>query len=207
MARNFISGKDGKAVPKKVIREKAEKYRKEVEKELLKEGYKSFEDFGSGFPNLSIHYARFFAPVCDNFNELRMRMSIVNAIDIFHKPEYTGLNPDFEKEAKEMGFKNMDEVAEKYGKPHGYDPYMFNVLSSHYKSLSSMINSFKTLGDKCKFFSITPKRLANRIEAEKYRHMHCDQAIRKALLIICLQGKENYNRFNEELKKDGLEIA
>jgi hypothetical protein len=183
--------------------EEKEKYKKKIYKELKEKGYKSFKD-------LSLHYgvhkdyAEFYAPVCEDLFELEMRMQWITSLDIWNKTEFTGLNPKFDKQAKQLGYKDLNDVAKKYEK-YGYDRFSFCVESAHYDNLQDMINGLDHLFDEIpttikshKNIKVSDKKIINRIKSEIESRREIDQVYRMSLLYISIADEKEYRKFMED---------
>lgn len=187
--------------------EEKEKYKKKILRELKEKGYKSFKD-------LSLHYgvhkdyAEFYAPVCEDLFELEMRMQWIKKLDIWNKTEFTGLNPKFDKQAKKLGYKDLNDVAKKYEK-YGYDQYSFCIESAHYDSLSDMIKQLDHLFNDTDSFipssiksrsstKTSVKKLVTRIKSEIETRREIDQVYRMGLLYILIADEKEYRKFMKD---------
>ena len=170
---------------KKELEKSFEQNKKKIYKELKEAGYKSFEDLSLQH-KVHKNYAEYFAPVCKDLLELRLRMTGVKKIPIWNKTEFNGLNPDFDYEARQMGLKNLNHVAKQFEK-YGYNSFYFCTLSADYKDLISMINDFKNIEASNKRLGISTKRYIERVKLDSQAHMRTDQIYRMALLNIYMQ--------------------
>ena len=183
---------------KKEMEKSFEENKKKIYKELREAVYKSFEDL-SLKQKVHKNYAEYFAPVCKDLSELILRMTGVKKIPIWNKTQFTGLNPDFDYEARQMGLKNLNYVAKQFEK-YGYDPFYFCTLSADYKDLNSMINDFKNIEASNKRFGISMKRYIGRVKLDSQTHMRVDQIHRMMLLKIYMQeSPEDFKWMQENL--------
>ena len=183
---------------KKELEKSFEQNKKRIYKELREHGYKSFEDLSLKY-KVHKNYAEYFAPVCKDLFELKLRMTGVKKIPIWNKTQFTGLNPDFDYEARQMGLKNLNHVAKQF-KKYGYDTFYFCTLSADYKDLISMINAFKNIEASNKRWGISMKRYIERIKLESQTHMRTDQILRMAYLKIYMQeSPEDFKWIQENL--------
>jgi hypothetical protein len=174
---------------------------------LQEKGYKSFKDLSLQY---GVHkdYAEFFAPVCEDLFELEMRMKWITSLDIWNKTEFTGLNPKFDKQAKQLGYKDLNDVAKKYEK-YGYNQYSFCIESAHYDNLSDMIKQLDHLFNDTDSFipasiksqpstKISVKKLVTRIKSEIETRREIDQVYRMGLLYILIADEKEYRKFMKD---------
>jgi hypothetical protein len=125
-------------------------------------------------------------------------MTAIKQIPIWNKTKFTGLNPDFDYEAKKLGYENLNHVAKQYEK-YGYDTFHFCTLSADYKDLKTMISFFNNIEKNNEKYGISMKWYIKRIKSESRMHMKIDKMYRMVLLRVFLKDDKDYKWMQKNL--------